>query len=322
MTLQSSADRVAGRSSGFLDAARKRLPRRLSLKSQEAVWFYLLILPWLIAFLIFTLFPMMASLYYSFTEYNAIQPPQFIGVKNFATLFNDALFWKSMRVTFVYTGIAVPLGLGISLMLAVLMNTRVPGMRVIRTIYYLPSVLPEVVTGLVWVWIFNPDFGLLNYIIYMVSGVKGPNWLGSEAWVMPALIISGLWGMGSGVLIFLASLQSVPQELYEAAELDGASILRRFFNVTIPMVSPVILFNLLMGAIGSLQTFARVYVLTAGGPNYGSYFYNLYLYNNAFSYFRLGLASAQAWILFVVIMILTLIILKTSGRWVYYAGGR
>lgn len=322
MALQTPFNHAARNSPGFFGFLKQRLPRSLSLQSQEAVWFYILILPWLVAFLIFTLIPMAASLYFSFTEYNAIQPPTFIGLKNFVTLYKDALFWKSMRVTFVYTSIAVPLGLVISLLLSVLMNTRVPGMRVIRTIYYLPSVLPEVVTGLVWVWIFNPDFGLLNYIIYMTSGLKGPNWLGSETWVMPALIISGLWGMGSGVLIFLAALQSVPNEMYEAAELDGASILSRFFNITIPMVSPVILFNLLIGAIGSLQTFARVYVLTNGGPNYGSYFYNLYLYNNAFSYFRLGLASAQAWILFIVIMILTLIILKTSGRWVYYAGGR
>jgi len=156
----------------------------------------------------------------------------------------------------------------------------------------------------------------------LVAGVKGPNWLGSEKWVMPATIISGLWGMGAGVIILLAALQNVPEELYEAAELDGAGVMQRFFSVTLPMISPVVLYNLVMGMIGSLQIFARIYVLTGGGPNYASYFYNLFIYDNAFSFFKLGLASAQAWILFLVIMLLTYVALKTSGRWVYYAGGR
>lgn len=293
----------------------------LSLRAQEAVWFHIFILPWLLAFLIFTLGPMIASLALAFTRYNAIQPPQFVGLKNFILLANDEIFWKSMRVTLVYTVVFVPLQLSSSLFLAILLNTRVPGMRVIRTIYYLPSILPAVVTALVWVWMFNPDFGLLNYLIYVLTGVKGPNWLGSERWVMPAIIISGLWGIGSGVIIFLAALQNVPQELYEAAELDGASMFSRFWNITVPMISPVIMYNLLIGMIWAFQTFARVYVMTEGGPNYASYFYNLYLYHNAFSYLKLGLASAQAWILFVIILILTLIALKTSGRWVYYAGG-
>ncbi|MBI2939437.1 MAG: sugar ABC transporter permease, partial [Chloroflexi bacterium] len=254
--------------------------------------------------------------------YNAIQPPQFVGLRNFQLLLEDEIFWKSLRVTFGFTVVFVPLHLVISVFLSVLLNLRVFGMRVIRTIYYLPSVLPAVVTGLVWVWLFSPDFGLLNFIIFKVIGVKGPNWLGSEYWVMPAIIISGLWGMGAGVIIFLAALQNVPPELHEAAQLDGASTVRRFWHVTLPMISPVILYNLLIGMIGALQTFARIYVLTGGGPNYASYFYNLFLYDNAFSYWKLGLASAQAWILFVVIMALTLVLLRTSGRWVYYAGGR
>ncbi len=295
---------------------------RFSLGAQEAMWFYIFVGPWLLSFFIFTLGPMLASFYFSFTQYNAIQPPVWIGLKNFVTLYNDPVFWKSINVTFTFSGIFVPVNLGVSLFLAAMLNLRVPAMRVIRTIYYLPSVLPEVVTGLVWIWIFNPDFGLLNYILYLTTGIKGPNWLGSEAWVMPAVIISALWGMGSGVIIFLAALQGVPQEMYEAAELDGANFLHRYFHITLPMISPVILFNFLVGTIGALQTFARIYVMTQGGPNYASYFYNLYLYSNAFSYFRLGLASAQAWILFVVIMILTMLILRTSGRWVYYAGGR
>jgi multiple sugar transport system permease protein len=303
--------------------ARPRTARRgLSLRAQEAIWFHVFILPWLLGFGIFTLFPMVSSLVLSFTRYNAIEPPQFIGLRNFEVLFGNPIFWKSVRVTFIYTLVYVPLQMVISLWLAVLLNQQVWGMRVIRTIYYLPSILPAVVTGLVWVWLFNPDFGLLNYIIYKVLGVRGPNWLGSERWVMPAIIISGLWGMGGGVIILLAALQSVPQELLEAAQLDGAGALRRFWHVTIPMISPVILYNLLMGMIGALQTFARIYVLTGGGPNYASYFYNLLLYDNAFTYLKLGLASAQAWLLFVVILLLTIVMLRTSGRWVYYAGGR
>lgn len=312
----------AAQPSGFLRSLRERKLLSLSLRTEEIVWFHIFLLPWLTGFLVFILFPMIASLLLGFTRYNAIQPPKFVGAKNFILLYKDPIFWKSLRVTFTYTGVFVPLQLAISLFLAILLNLRVPGMRVIRTIYYLPAILPAVVTALVWIWLFNPDFGLLNYIIYLITGLKGPNWLGSEKWVMPAIIISGLWGMGAGVIIFLAALQNVPQELYEAAELDGASIFHRFWNVTVPMISPVILYNLLIGMIGALQTFARIYVLTEGGPNYASYFYNLYLYHNAFSYFKLGLASAQAWILFIIILILTLIALKTSGRWVYYAGGR
>lgn len=308
-------------------SASKTLPRRvLSLRTNEAIWFYIFLLPWLIGFLIFTLYPILASLVLGFTYYNAIKPfdwvGDWVGLKNFIFLSKNTIFIKSLRVTLTYTVIFVPIQLMISLFLSVLLNLRVFGMRTIRTIYYLPAVLPTVVTGLVWVWLFNPDFGLLNFLLFKIFGIHGPNWLGSERWVMSAVIISGLWGMGAGVLIFLAALQNVPDELYEAAELDGATVVHRFWHVTIPMISPVILYNLLIFMIGALQVFARIYVLTAGGPNYGSYFYNLYVYDTAFSYFRLGLASAQAWILFIIIMLMTLITLRSSGHWVYYAGGR
>lgn len=304
-------------------SASKTLPRRvLSLRTNEATWFYIFLLPWLIGFLVFTLFPILASLGLGFTRYNAIKPLDWVGLKNFIFLSKDTIFIKSLRVTLTYTVIFVPIQLMISLFLAVLLNLRVFGMRTIRTIYYLPAILPTVVTGLVWVWLFNPDFGLLNFLLFKIFGIHGPNWLGSERWVMSAVIISGLWGMGAGVLIFLAALQNVPDELYEAAELDGATVLHRFWHVTIPMISPVILYNLLIFMIGALQVFARIYVLTAGGPNYGSYFYNLYVYDNAFRDFKLGLASAQAWILFIIILLMTLITLRSSGRWVYYAGGR
>jgi len=266
---------------------------------------------------------MIASFYFSLTRYNVIKPPEFVGLGNFSFLKSDLIFWKSLRVTFSFAAVFVPLQLLISLFLASLLNTRVPALRFIRTLYYLPSILPAVVTGLVWVWLFNYQFGLLNYLIYLVLGVQGPNWLGSERWVLPATIVSGLWGMGAGVIILLAALQNVPQELYEAAEIDGAGIWQRYTNVTLPIISPVVLYNLIIGMIAALQIFARIYVLTGGGPNYASYFINLYIYDNAFSYFKMGLASAQAWILFLVIMLLTYVAIKSSGRWVfYYAGGR
>ncbi len=295
--------------------------RGLSLRWREALNFYAFLTPWILGFLAFTAIPIVASLVLGFTKYNAIQPPDFVGLRNFRFLLDDQIFWKSLRVTLTYTVVFVPLQLAFSLVLALLLNVRVPSMGTIRTIYYLPSILPTVVTGLVWIWLFNVDFGLINFFLFKLAGIRGPNWLGSERWVMSAVILSGLWGLGGGVIIFLAALQNVPGELYEAAELDGASLWGRFWNVTIPMISPVILYNLMIAMILSLQVFTRIYVLTRGGPNYGSYFYNLYVYENAFSFFKLGLASAQAWILFVLILLLTVVALRTSGRWVHYTGG-
>lgn len=296
-------------------------PAGISLRWRETLNFYAFLTPWLLGFLAFTAIPIAASLVLGFTKFNAIQPAEFVGWRNFQFLFRDQIFWKSLRVTLTYTVVFVPLQLGASLLLALLLNLRVPTMRTIRTVYYLPSILPTVVTGLVWIWLFNVDFGLINFFLFKLFGLRGPNWLGSERWVMTAVIVSGLWALGSGVIIFLAALQNVPEELYEAAELDGASIWGRLWNVTLPMISPVILYNLMIAMILALQVFTRIYVLTQGGPNYGSYFYNLYVYENAFSYFKLGLASAQAWILFVLILLLTVLALRTSGRWVHYSGG-
>ncbi len=177
------------------------------------------------------------------------------------------------------------------------------------------------VTDLAWIWLFNVDFGLINFFLFKIAGIRGPNWLGNERWVRSAVILSGLWGLGGGVFVFLAALQSVPVELYEAAELDGANLLGRLWNVTVPMISPVILYNLIIAKLFSLRVFIRIYVVTQGGPNYGSYFYKLNVYENAFSFFKLGLASAQAWILFVLILLITLVANGTLRRWVHYRGG-
>jgi multiple sugar transport system permease protein len=292
----------------------------LTLRRREALWFHIFVAPWIIGFLVFTLYPTVAALYLSFTRYNALHPPIFVGLANYHTLFQDPVFFTSLRVTFTYAIIAVPLHLAIGLLLAVLLNQRIRAMRFIRTVYYMPAVLPAVIVALMWIWLFDYNFGLINYIIYSLLHIRGPDWLGDPHWVMPAIILASLWGVGAPMVIYLAGLQSIPKELYEAAEVDGANQLRRFFAITIPLISPVTFFNFIIGLISSLQIFTNIYVLTGGGPDYASYFYNLYLYNNAFQFFKLGIASAQAWILFVIIMVLTLLAFRTAGRAVYYGG--
>jgi len=199
------------------------------------------------------------------------------------------------------------------------MNQKVRGILWFRTLYYLPSVISGVAVSLLWVWIFNPQFGVLNYLLGKV-GITGPEWLYSEFWVLPAFVIMSLWTIGGGMIIFLAGLQGIPIELYEAAELDGANQIQKFFRITIPMISPIIFFNLVMGIIGSFQVFTQAYIMTSGGPHYASLFYVLYLYQQAFQYFRMGYASALAWILFLVILFFTLLVFKSSPLWVYYEG--
>ena len=213
----------------------------------------------------------------------------------------------------------MPLGLALSLFLAGLLNTEVRGVRFFRTVYYLPSVMSGVAVALLWSWLFNPDFGLVNHLLGLV-GINGPTWLASETWALPALIIMSLWGAGQSMLIFLAGLQGIPQQLYEAAEIDGAGGWSRFTHVTLPMLSPVILFNLIMGIIGSFQVFTQGYVMTNGGPNNATLFYVLNLYNQAFRNLRMGYASALAWILFFIILGMTLLVIRQSRERVYYEG--
>jgi multiple sugar transport system permease protein len=195
-------------------------------------------------------------------------------------------------------------------------------MRVLRTIYYLPTVLPVAATSVLWLFLFLPEFGIIDWVINSLTGKGGPDWLGDPQWVLPALILMGVWGIGSAMVIFLAGLQGIPHELYEAAQLDGAGLFARARNVTLPMVTPVLLLNLILGVIGASQTFTQPYILTQGGPNYASYFYSLYLYQNAFEYFKAGLASAQAWILFGLVLLCTVAVFRSSARWVYYGGER
>ena len=292
--------------------------KRRSLAGDEEFHFYLFVSPWLIGFLLFTLGPIVASLVLSFTRYNIVRPPEFSGLENFKLLAADTLFWQSLKVTLIYVVFAVPLGIIGSLLLATILNQKIGGLSIFRTLYYLPNVISGVAVSLLWMWVLNPDFGILNYVLYVLFHIKGPGWLFSETWVMPSFVLMSLWNVGGPMLIYLASLQGIPTQLYEAAELDGAGMLAKFWNITIPMLTPVILFSLITGVINSFQVFTQAYVMTKGGPGYSSLFYVLYLYQNAFFYFKMGYAAALAWILFVIILICTLLLLRTSQRWVYY----
>ncbi len=298
-----------------------RVRRRVSaLERREHWWFLAFISPWIVGFLAYFLYPVIASLVLSFTRYNIVQPARWIGLDNYRTLLSDPVFWKSMQVTYEYAIVAIPLLMGAGLLLAVLLNVRVAGMRVIRTVFYLPSLIPQVSLALLFVWLLTPEFGLLNYALYMLLHVQGPDWLGDPRWTMPAVWLMSLWGVGSTMVLLLAGLQGVPKELYEASAIDGAGPWRQFRAITIPMISPVLFFLLITGVIGALQTFTNIYVLTGGGPDYATEFYNLYLYQNAFLFHKMGYASAQAWILFLMAIFWTVLLFRSAGRWVYYGG--
>jgi multiple sugar transport system permease protein len=287
---------------------------------QEEITGWLMASPWILGILIWILGPFGAAAYLSFTNYDILSKSTFIGLANFhQMLFNDPLFWTSMRVTTVYSFVSVPLQIVFGLFLAMLLNTQIRGLAWLRTIYYLPAVLSGVAVSFLWIWVFSADWGVLNYALSLV-GIKGPNWLTSESWALPALIIMSLWGVGGGMVIYLAGLQGVPSELYEAAEVDGATWWPKFWHITLPMISPVILFQLIMGIIGALQTFTQGYVMTQGGPNDSTLFYILYLWRNAFQYLKMGYASALAWAIFVYILLLTLLVLRSSSAWVFYTG--
>ncbi|GAB4460414.1 MAG: sugar ABC transporter permease [Armatimonadaceae bacterium] len=301
-----------------------REPRKpMSQKQHNNLWGYLLISPWLLGFLIFTAGPMLASLYLSFCKYD-LHTLEWVGTKNYEILLTrdgGGLFWKSLTNTAIYVLFAVPLGLTGSLLLALLLNQKVKGLPLFRTLFYLPSLVPAVASSLVWLWVFHPDAGLLNYGLSLI-GIKGPAWLLDEHTALASLIVMSLWGIGGGrMIIFLAGLQGIPDDLYEAASLDGASIWSKFRHVTLPMLSPTIFFNLVLGVIGSFQVFTSAYIMTSGGPNNATLMYVLYLYNNAFRYFKLGKASAMAWILFVVLLVFTIIQFRQASKWVYYEGG-
>lgn len=291
-----------------------------SLQRTEILWFLIFTSPWILGFLALTLYPMIMSAYLSFTNYSVLSPASWVGLRNYQMLFRDPLFVHSITVTLIYAVCTVAIQLILGLFTALLLNLRVPGMRLLRTIYYLPNVLPIAATSMLWMFLFLPQYGLADVVLKSAFHVNGPSWLADPAWALPALIIMSAWGIGSSMIIFLAGLQSIPQELYEAVDIDGATVWNRLVHITIPMLTPQILLNLILGLIGAFQTFVQAYMMTQGGPDYATYFYSLNIYENAFQYFKMGLASAQAWVLFIAVLILTTVIFKTSARWVYYGG--
>ena len=296
--------------------------RRISLARREALAFYLMISPWLAGFLLFTLGPMVASLGISLTRWDLLSPARFVGLANYQKMFTrDPLFWQSLKVTTLYTAAYVPLELSGGLILALLMNQRLRGIALFRTIYYLPSVLPGVAFVVLWMWILHPDVGLLNTVLSYL-GIQGPRWLVDPRWALSALLMMSLWGLGRSMVIYLASLQTLPAHLYEAAAIDGANTWQSFWKITLPLLTPTIFFNLVLSIISTFQTFTSAFVATDGGPLDSTLFYVLYLFRQAFQYFNMGYASAMAWFLFLVILVLTLLIVRSSDRWVYYEGQR
>jgi multiple sugar transport system permease protein len=275
--------------------------------------------PWLLGFCALTVLPVCLSLYHSFCDYSVLEGAVWIGSENYRQLMGDKVFWTSLKNTFVYAAIAIPAGMLVSLGLALLLNLRIGGQSVYRTVIFLPSLVPVVASAMLWLWIFNAKYGLINGMLAQLGVEHLPGWLTTRGLALPSLAFMSLWGVGHTVVIYLAGLQDVPVELYEAAELDGAGAGGRLWHVTLPMLSPVIFFNLVMAVIGTMQVFAIPFIMTGGGPARSTYFLTMYLYDNAFTYLKMGYASAIAWVQLLIVMGLTGIAFWGSRKWVHYA---
>jgi len=292
--------------------------KALTLRQREELDFYLFIGLWLIGFILFTGGPILASFAFSFTNWTGLTSGEFVGVLNYKTLlFDDPLFWTATRNTFFYSFGAVTLGTAGALFVALLLNQKLPGTTFLRVIYYMPSIASGVAVSILWIWLFNPQSGLVNYLLSLI-GIQGPLWLASQQWALPALIIKSLWAIGANMIILLAGLQAVPTSLYEAAKIDGANQWREFRTVTLPMLSPVLFYVLVITTISSFQILTDVLVMTQGGPGTATFVFVYFIYQAAFQYLKMGYASALAWILFVIILGLTLLQLWGSKKWVYY----
>jgi multiple sugar transport system permease protein len=289
--------------------------------NREAIHCYVFMAPAILGLLIFVLGPIIASLFLSFTDYNIITDPEWVGLANYTQMFQERLFWQALRVSAVYSIVSVPLGLALSLGLAVLLNHGMRGILIFRSIYYMPTVISGVGVAMLWRWLFNAEFGVINVLLGKV-GIQGPAWLLDANWALPALIITSLWGIGGTTLIFLAGLQGIPHELYEAADIDGAGSWSKFRSITLPLISNVTFFNLVLGIIGALQVFTDAFVITRGGPNHATLFLSVYLYQHAFLYLNMGYAAAIAWFMFILVMLLTLLVFRSSPLWVYYESER
>ena len=307
--------RVAVEPRGTKSSRRRRVATRNGL---------LFVSPWIVGFLAFFAYPFGATLYYSFTNYNGVSAARLIGFANYAALFHDPLIRTSLFNTFYYTAIELPLSTAIALGLALLLNMNVRGRAIYRTIFYIPSVVPIVASSMIFVWMFNPASGVVNDLLYSLH-IPGPNWFFSIAWSKPSFILLGLWGLGQPMVIFLAALQGVPGDLHEAASLDGANAWRRFWRVTLPMISPVVLFNVIQQLVLCISYFTQAQVIennNIGGPGNSTWFYVQYLYEQAFNFLKMGYASAMGFLLFVLTVLITIVLFTTSSRWVFYAGGQ
>ena len=290
-------------------------------KFRENLVGYLFISPWLIGFFVFTLYPFCQSFYLSLTRYNIIQEPKFIGLANYKMmLFQDDLFWKSLWVTIRFALVAVPLVLVVGVLLALLLNINVRGMSVFRTIFYLPSIVPVVATTSIFMWILNPQVGLVNKILAWI-GIQGPVWLNDPKWTLWSLVFMAIWGAGGSMVIYLAGLKDIPHYLYEAATLDGAGVIKKTRMITLPMLSPVIFFNLVMGVINTFQYFTQAFMVSdgKGGPEDSTLFFALYMFQRSWKYLDLGYGSAMAWVLFVIVVLITTLIFRSQRRWVHYS---
>lgn len=288
------------------------------MKRKEYFWAYLFISAPILGFLLFAFIPLSYSVYVSFTEYSGYQPPVFNGGVNYAQLLrHDELFWKTLFNTF-YAALGIPLGMAVALGVAMALNQKVRGIGFFRTMFFLPTISSVIALTLLWKWIFNDTYGLLNYFLEFI-GIQGPAWLSSETWAMPAMIIQGVWaGLGINMVLYLAALQGVPRSFYEASEIDGANRWQQFFRITVPCISPTTLYILITSMISALQDYPRFQIMTEGGPNYSTTTIVYYLFQNAFRYMNMGYASAMAWMLGLIILAITLLNFQLSKRWVHY----
>jgi multiple sugar transport system permease protein len=289
-----------------------------SRRERREAWEALLFLsPWIIGFLLFTGGPIVYSLVLSFYRWDIIRPAEFVGLANYRQMGHDPLLAKALANTIVYASMSIPSSVCVALAMALLLNQNVRGLRVFRTIFYLPTLTQGVATYAIWAVVFDPDTGPLNRFLRHFME-HPPKWLLDPAWAKPALVLMSLWSVGGMMLIFLAGLQDIPRQLYEAAEIDGAGPVRRFFHVTLPMLSPTLFFNLIISTIGAFQVFTSAFVLTEGGPSHATLFYVYHLFNRAFVNFNMGYASALAWLLFAIVLMLTMVQIKLGKRWVHY----
>ncbi|HOZ37617.1 MAG TPA: sugar ABC transporter permease [Anaerolineaceae bacterium] len=288
---------------------------------KEALNFYIAIAPWLVGFILFTAGPMLISLVTSFTDWDLLTDPQWVGLENYRNLATDPNFIQSIKVTLTYTAAYVPLDMIGGLLLALLVRPRLKGIGVFRTIFYLPTVFSGVAFVVVWLWMLNPNGGLINLVLGWF-GIEGPRWLLDPKYALWSLVMMSFWGWGRSMALYLGGMQSIPGELYEAAAMDGAGSFRQFFKITLPLLSPMIFFNLVLSVIATFQSFTSAFVATNGGPLDSTLFLVLYIYRQAFEYFHMGYAAALAWVLFAIILVLTLVLLRSQKFWVFYLGER